>query len=116
MPGCPKALLLGNQRFSLQMQIDIAPTSLQANSSSGLRIENRTHRNLALENLALRQQLALRCLSKRPRFGSSGSDSLGAGQGARGAPHRSPRDGDSLASKGIPFIMDLEVPARAKGV
>jgi len=36
-----------------------------------LRAAVRTHRNLALENLALRQQLALlRRRSKRPRFGS----------------------------------------------
>ena len=31
------------------------------------------------------------------------------GRVARGAPHRSPRDGDSLASKGLPFVLDLEV-------
>src|SRR5260370_13948326 len=37
------------------------------------------------------------------------------GRVARGAPHRSPRDGDSLASKGLPFVLELEVPARANG-
>ncbi len=49
----------------------------------------------------------------------SGSGSLGVGQGGARrstsfAPRR-PRDGDSLASKGLPFVLDLEVPARANG-
>src|SRR5712664_2494889 len=37
------------------------------------------------------------------------------GRVARGAPRRSPRDSDSLASAGVSRLLDLEVPTRANG-
>src|SRR6267378_3685200 len=81
----------------------------------------RTRADLALENLALRQQLALlRHHSKRPRFGRFDRTFWGmalqaVGRVARGAPRRSPRDSDSLASAGVSRLLDLEVPTRANG-
>src|SRR6266851_7145503 len=52
-------------------QSDVGAMSLLLPLLGALRAAVRTHRNLALENLALRQQLALlRRRSKRPRFGS----------------------------------------------
>src|SRR5713101_2765771 len=86
-----------------------------------LRASLRTRTDLALENLALRQQLVLlRRRSKRPQFGrlklvSSGCGSPTSGGVARGAPCRSPPDRDSLAPARLPRFLDLEVTPRAGG-
>src|SRR6266478_717616 len=85
-----------------------------------LRAALRTRTDLTLENLALRQQLALlRRRSKRPQIRAPRSPPLGValqpvGWVARGAPPRSPRDRDSLAPAG-PRFLDLEVPSQASG-
>jgi hypothetical protein len=83
-----------------------------------LRASLRTRTDLALENLALRQQLVLlRRRSKRPQFGRR--DRLfwvwlsRRWAGWREALHRSPRDRDSLASARLPRFLDLEVMPQA---
>src|SRR6267378_469429 len=85
-----------------------------------LRAALKTRTDLTLENLALRQQLALlRRRSKRPQFGRL--DRLlwvwlaNQWAGWREVPPRSPRDRDSLASAGLPRFLDLEVSSRANG-
>jgi len=86
-----------------------------------LRAALRTRTDLTLENLALRQQLALlRRRSKRPQFGRLDRllwvwlSSHWAGW-RKGAPARSPRERDSLAPAGLPRLLGLEVPPRANG-
>src|SRR6266478_5754088 len=81
----------------------------------------RTRADLALENLALRQQLALlRHHSKRPRFGRF-DRTFWVWLSKRWAGWREalhvvrPRDSDSLASAGVSRLLDLEVPRRANG-
>src|SRR3989454_2258691 len=75
--------------------------------------------DLVLENLALRQQLALlRRRAKRPRFGQTRSPLLdvalaAVGAVARGAPCRSAADRHSLAEAGLPRLLELEVPTRS---
>src|SRR6516162_8477397 len=85
-----------------------------------LRASLTTRTDLALDNLALRQQLALlRRRSKRRQFGRL--DRLfwvwlsRQWTGWRGAPCRSSRDRDSLAPARFPRFLDLEVTQRAGG-
>src|SRR3989441_1507652 len=85
-----------------------------------LRAALRTRTNLTLENLALRQQLALlRHGSKRPRFGRLdrllGVWLSSRWAGWRDAASRSPRDRDSLAPAGLPRLLDLEIPPWTNG-
>src|SRR5882762_6651574 len=79
----------------------------------------RTRADLALENLALRQQLALPSLEaaavRALRSHLLGMALQAVGRVARGAPRRSPRDSDSLASAGVSRLLDVEVPTRANG-
>src|SRR6266852_2026381 len=86
-----------------------------------LRAALRSRTDLALENLALRQQLALlRRRSKRPQFGHLDRRLWvwlsNHWTGWRKALHLvPPRDRDSLAPAGLPRFLDLEVPPLASG-
>src|SRR5262249_38969484 len=86
-----------------------------------LRAALRTHADPPLENLALRQQLALlRCHSKRPRLGRL-NRAFWVWLSRRWAgwreapPRRSTRDRDPLAPTRLPRLLDLEVQTRENG-
>ena len=84
-----------------------------------LRAALRTRADLTLENLALRQQLALlRHRSKRPQF-SRLDRLLWVWLSAQWAGWREAlllvHPDDSLAPAGLPRFLDLEVPPRANG-
>src|SRR5499427_7965726 len=102
-------------------QSDVGAMSLLLPLLGALRAAVRTHRNLALENLALRQQLALlRRRSKRPRFGSL-DRAFWVWLSRRWAGWREalhivrPETVIRWHRKGLPFVLDLEVQARANG-
>src|SRR2546427_4350142 len=85
-----------------------------------LRAARRPRTGLTLENLALRQQLALLRRRSRPAIRPPRSLALGAalatmGRLARSASHHSPRDGHRLASAGLSRLLDLEISAQALG-
>src|SRR5207237_7143306 len=79
----------------------------------------RSRTDLSLENLALRQQLALfrhaleATAVRAPRPRLLGVALSAVGRVARGTPCCSPRNRDSLASAGLSRLLDLEVPKRA---